>query len=91
MLDRIKEHAEIYFVSAVLFPLAGLGFFALMHQRHEGKGAVVKSEIRALKRERETNQERLDLAPNSEYTASRQAAIRRINDEIAELEQELAK
>tara|TARA_A100001201_G_scaffold143757_1_gene147285 strand:+ start:25637 stop:25930 length:294 start_codon:yes stop_codon:yes gene_type:complete len=90
---RIAEKFETYLlllVSVVLAPLALLGFYAHMDERHDSAGTAeeitTKSEVRALKRERRKLETYLELSPRSEYTASRRAEIRALTDEIEELE-----
>ena len=91
--ERIWDKFETYVllvISAVLAPLALLGFYSHMDERHEAKGeaqaAVVDLEIRELKRERRKLETYLDLSPRSEYTESRKFEIRALTDEIEELE-----
>lgn len=48
--------------------------------------AVQAAELRQLKRELRTVKDRLRLAPNSEYSASRQAEVDFLTDQITELE-----
>ena len=99
----VQEHLKANLI-AYLLPVIAMalwaGVVAFMDARHErrGTGEVVKSEIsqdmmktelRQLKREQRklTNYQR--LSPNSEYSASRQAEIDALADEIEELEREL--
>ncbi len=89
MFDRVKDKAEIYILSSVVFPLVGVGFFAVMDDRHEGSGEVKRGEIRTLQREITQLENYLELAPKSEYTASRKQTIRNLEDEIKELERDL--
>ena len=53
---------------------------------HEVLSAVQQAEVRQLKRELRTVKDRLRLAPNSEYSASRQAEVDFLTDQIQELE-----
>ena len=48
--------------------------------------AVQQAEVRQLKRELRTVKDRLRLAPNSEYSASRQAEVDFLTDQIEELQ-----
>ena len=91
--QRVWEKLETYvllLVSVVLAPLALVGFYAHMDERHEAKGeaqaAVVELEIRELKREKRKLETYLELSPRSEYTESRKFEIRALADEIEELE-----
>ncbi len=90
MLDRIKEHAEIYILGAI-GTMAFAGFLAFMDARHEGIGEVKKSELRSLNREVLKLKDYQRLAPNSEYSTSRASAIERLETDIQEIEQELTK
>ena len=86
---NVKEHIKANFIGYMLPIVAMLmwgGFIAFMDERHEAKGAITEVEIRQLKREKRKLENYERLAPNSEYSASRQAEIAALVDEIDELE-----
>ena len=65
------------------------GIYSVLDIRHEPRGAVLKSDLREIRREIRKLEGYERLAPNSEYSASRQAEIAALRDEEKELEMEL--
>lgn len=98
-VDHIKANLIAYLLPIVAM-LMWAGFTAVMDSRHEPVGSVdkvqmdmseviLKKELRTLKRERRKMETYQRLAPNSEYSTSREAEIATLTDEISEIEMEL--
>lgn len=97
--EHVKSHLVAYLLPIIAMALWG-SVVAFMDSRHEpaGAGAVIKTEIsqdlmktelRQLKREQRKLLNYQRLSPNSEYSASRQAEIDALEDEIESLEMDL--
>ena len=98
-IEHIKANLIGYLLPIVAM-LMWAGFTAFMDQRHDRIGeakqakteitqSMMKTELRALKREKRKLEGYQRLAPNSEYSASRAQEIHALTDEIAEIELEL--
>ena len=86
---HIIENAAIYVVTAVLLPLAWLGFMAVMDTRHEKIGATVESDLREINREIRQLENYERFVPSDDYGPARQAMIAELKDEKEELQRKL--
>ncbi len=90
MLEHVKTNAINYILLTVLAPLVLGGFFALMDARHDAIGSSVKSELRSVKRALRQQKSLQTMAPSETYGPYREVEIFALEDEVSELEQELA-
>lgn len=90
MLEHLKSNVEKYILFTVLAPLVLGGFYALMDARHDAIGSSVKSELRSVKRTLRQQRSLQKMAPSETYGPYREVEIYALEDEVSELEQELA-
>jgi len=98
---QLLDNAKLYISTAIILPLSLVGFYSVMDARHDAKGTaadlikttetdltyvVTQNELRQLRREKRKLENYLRLAPDSNYTTSRQAEVNALDDEITELE-----
>lgn len=88
MMQHLKENAVAYLCTGLL-SFSGVGVVAYLDARHEPAGSIVKSELRGVRREIRKLEGYERLAPNSEYSSSRQAEIAALKDEEKELMESL--
>jgi hypothetical protein len=97
--DKIENYILLG-VTAVAGPLILAGFYSHMDERHEPSGSVSgavieqtkllkSSELNSIRREKRGLENYERLAPNTTYSAARQAEIEYLKDEEKVLEQEI--
>ena len=89
VIDHVRQHIIGYVLLSILLPAAGLGAVAYVDARHEAKGETKRIELRQIRREKRRLESYQRLAPNSEYSAARDAEIEALDDEIDEIVEEL--
>ena len=65
------------------------GFYAIMDARHEPRGAIIKSELREVRREIRSLEHYEELAPSEQYSPARKAQIRELRQAEKELVEDL--
>ena len=88
-IEHVKSNAVSYLVAVVILPLAGGGLVAYLDARHEPIGTSLKAELRGAKRAKRELENYESYSPSEQYSPARQATIRELEDEIAEIEMEL--
>lgn len=90
--NHVKEHFWGYAIP-LFFTVAWIAFLAVMDGRHDAKGTaaetMVRSELRAVRREQRQLTNYLEQASSEQYDPARRATLRELEDEEEELEESL--